>query len=159
MKLIVCLMVMLIATKECDQNQARLSTNESTEIQNRMMQDSTKITYEATTRGFYLKLWITGDSISITQDRYLKDVSTYALSDVDKEAIYSMLNVIDETSLKDLMPPTTTFQYDAAAMATFEIATTDKSHLTPTFDHGKPPKPIAEIVNKMLSIRSEVEKQ
>lgn len=149
---------MVITTKECDQNRAELASNNA-EVASRMIQEGTTLTYEATTRGFYLKMWVVGDSISITQDRYLKDVSTYALSETDKIAIYEMLNSIDESSLEGLKPPSTTFQYDAAAMATLTIKKLKESHVTPTFDHGKPPEPIADIVNKMLSIKSEMEKQ
>lgn len=159
MKVIICLMVMLISAKECDQKKTEMASNVTNEVTNRMIQDTTKITYEATTRGFFMKLWIQGDSMYVTQDRYLKEVNTYALSEDDKVAIYELLTTIDETTLADLKPPTTTFQYDAAAMATLEVSKSDQNYKTPTFDHGKPPKPIAEIVNKMLSIKSEVEKQ
>lgn len=152
-------MVMLITAKECDRNKSNIASNTTTEITNKMIQDNTKITYEATTRGFYLKLWIQGDSISITQDRYLKDVDTYQLSESDKVEFYNLLKAIDEHTLEDLKAPSTTFQYDAAAMATLKVTKLKESHLTPTFDHGNPPKPIVEIVNKMLSIKSEMEKQ
>ena len=150
---------MIITTKECDQKRAELVSDNNTQVMSRIIQDSTMITYQATTRGFFLKLWIQGDSISITQDRNLKDVSKYRLSDSDKKTIYDLMEAIDETLLENLKPPTTTFQYDAAAIATLTITKEDQSYMTPAFDHGKPPKPIAEIVNKMLSIKSEMEKQ
>ena len=159
MKLIICLMAMLITAKECDQRRTDLVSNNTTEVERTMIQESTLITYQATTRGFFLKLWIQGNSISITQDRNIKEVSKYRLSDSDINTIYKMMEAIDESSLENLKPPTTTFQYDAAAIATLTIKKADQSYMTPAFDHGKPPKPIAEIVNKMLSIKSEMEKQ
>jgi len=159
MKFIISLFIMLISAKECDQKKAQMTTNVTTEMAERTIQDSTTVTYQAITRGFFLKIKIEGDSISYSSDNMLKVWSTYQMPNEEKEAFYRLLNETDEKSLVDLKPMSTSFQYDAAAMAYLEIAKGDEIYKTDLFDHGKPPKPIHDIVNKILSIKSMMEKQ
>ena len=163
MKLILCLVVIIISTKECDKNKLQTMDDSKTELtaepSDMRLQDSKKITYRAATRGFFLKIWIEGDSISITEDYNLKDISTYKLPQEEKEALFALVDAIDETTLPSIEPPSTTFQYDAAAIATLEVSKGDEVYKTQAFDHGKPPKTITEVVDKILSIKAIVEKQ
>ena len=154
---------MLISAKECEKNKTQLTNDVTTEMTSefaeRIMQDSTKITYQAATRGFFMRLWIEGDSITISNDHSLKTSTTYPFPQEEKESFLNLLNEVDETSLPELEVPTTTFQYDAAQMAWLEISKGQETYKTNIFDHGKPPKPITELVEKLLSIKTIVEKQ
>ena len=162
MKLILCMLFLVITAKECDKNKAQLNTGntlETTMPSERKMQDSVKITYQAATRGFYMKIWVQGDSIMISEDNREQKFKTYVFPKEEKEAFLKSLNEIDTTSLTDLKAPSTTFQYDAAPMAWLEIANGDEIHRTNAFDHGKPPKPIKDLVDKMILVKTMVEKQ
>ena len=165
MKLIISLVFILISTKECDKNKVEAinETNTTTEVvaeQPEMRtQEEVKVTYRASTRGFFLKTWIEGDSITITKDYNLKEFSTYKIPQEEKEAFERLLNSVDETTLSELEIPSKTHQYDAAPAAFLEISKGEELFRTNTFDHGKPPKTINELVEKLLYIKDMVEKQ
>ncbi|MEH6536672.1 MAG: hypothetical protein V7719_09780 [Psychroserpens sp.] len=164
MKLIISLLVILISAKECDKNKAQAATNDVTtemtvETSEMRLQENMKISYRASTRGFYLQIWIEGDSITYTKDYNLKDMTTRLIPKKEKEAFIKLLKEIDETSLSELEAPSKTHQYDAEPAASLEISKGEEIYRTNNFDHGKPPKTINDLVEKILSIKAIVEKQ
>jgi len=164
MKLIIGLFVLLISAKECDQNKTKLATNDVSaeaivESQEMRLQEQKKINYRAATRGFYLQIWIEGDSIKYTKDYNLKDVKSNQLPKKEKEALLKLLTTTDAKSLPNLEIPSTTFQFDAKPMAYLELTQGDSIYRTNGFDHGKAPKSINALVEKILSIKEMVEKQ
>jgi hypothetical protein len=162
MKLIVCVLFMFISAKECDKKQLaseNISEVTATELAELKMQDSMKINYRATTRGFYLQIWIEGDSIKYTSDNTLKAISIHQIPTEEKESLMQLIDELDEKTLPGLEAPSTRHQFDGAAIATLEIAKDEDSYRTVAFDHGKPPKSIKAIVEKMLSIKTMFEKQ
>lgn len=164
MKFILCMMLMLISAKECDNNKTQASKDTASEMttelsERRLQLDSLKVTYQAATRGFFMRIWIEGDSIMVSSDNTLKTFETYPFPKEEKERFIALLNDIDETSLPDLKAPSKTFQYDAAQMAWLEISKGENIYKTAIFDHGKPPKAITGIVENILSLKSIVEKQ
>ncbi|MCK8480291.1 hypothetical protein [Psychroserpens algicola] len=162
MKFILCFIFMLISAKECDSKTAQKSTNTTSEVtalqSKKTSQIDTKITYQASTRGFFLKIWIEGDLIMVSKDNSLKSFETYPFPSEQKEAFLNLLSAIDKTELTTLETPSTTFQHDAAAMAWLEISDEEGSYRTKVFDHGNPPESIKEIVEKIQSLKSMVEK-
>lgn len=163
MKLITCILLMLISAKECDNHKAQLSDSGSSEMTSelleRTMQDSTKITYQAATRGFFMRIWIEGDSITITHDNTLKTSTTYPFPQEEKEAFLKILSEVDETVLPELEAPTNAHRYDGAQMAWLEISKGEQVYKTNIFDHGRPPKAIHEIVEKILSLKTMLDKE
>jgi hypothetical protein len=163
MKLIICVIVMLISAKECDKKQTPVSDTNATEIASLKsesnMQDQAKVTYQASTRGFFMKIWIEGDAIMISEDNTLNVFETYPFPTEEKEAFLQLLNDTDTATLPELEGPSKTFQYDAAAMAWLEISDGEDSYKTMIFDHGKPPEAIQDLVEKILSLKTMVEKQ
>ncbi|WP_299333260.1 hypothetical protein [uncultured Psychroserpens sp.] len=164
MKLALCIVLMLISAKECDKNKTELSNNvvsseTTTEISERKMQDSTRITYQASTRGFFMRIWFEGDSVMISKDYNLKEVNRYAFPQEEKETFLKLLSEIDETNLPELKAPTSAHRYDGAQMAWLEITKDEEVYKTNIFDHGKPPKAIYELVEKILSIKTMLENQ
>ncbi|HEX9825424.1 MAG TPA: hypothetical protein VGA80_02410, partial [Flavobacteriaceae bacterium] len=65
MKIIFSLLVIVICSIECNRQHSQNSNQ---------VQDDMVITYEANTRGFYEKIWITKSSVSFSNDRSLKIV-------------------------------------------------------------------------------------
>ncbi|TXE18289.1 hypothetical protein ES692_06465 [Psychroserpens burtonensis] len=164
MKLIICVLLMLISTKDCDKNKAQLTSENvseatTTESSNWKMQKGMKINYRAVTRGSYLEIWIEGDSIKYTSDNTLKAISTHQIPKEEKEDLMKLIDELDEKTLPDLEAPSIRHQFDGAAIATLEITNGEDSYRTVAFDHGNAPKSIALLVEKMLSIKTMFEKQ
>lgn len=159
MKVIVCLLFMLVSAKECDKKADALKDTSSEKSELRMSQQTMKITYRASTRGFFEVIEITNDSISFTNDYNLKDFKTFAISKEGKETLYNLVSQLELSELKDLKPPSKTHQYDAAPAAFLKVENGEDIYMTPTFDHGKPPKTISNLVEKILAVKSLFEEQ
>lgn len=158
MKILFSLIAVLMLNKECEQKQNNsLETLASKEIASNHQDKSVKITYRASTRGFFEILWITKDSITISKDRDLIKTTSYSYPESDWQELMSLMNDLDLKNLENLEPPSKKFQYDGAAMATFKVNMENEEFVTPGFDNGTPPKTILSIVNKLLSIKSSVE--
>lgn len=154
------LLAIFMLNKECDQNKTTdvKSTTVNSEQISKVDQDNTTIWYEATTRGFYEKIWITKDSITVTNDRNQKEKMSYKTQESDWNELMSLLKEINLKSLPDLEAPTSMRHYDGAAIATLGV-TKDKEEIkSNSFDHGHPPKTIESLVNKMISMRKKFEK-
>ena len=117
------------------------------------------IAYRASTRGFFEKIWIEGNVLKYTNDRDLKEINIYKLSDEQVSELMVIYKDLDLKAIPSLEPPSKTFQYDAAAMATLEIIEGENIYSTKGFDHGNPPEGISLLVNKVLSIKETMVKQ
>ncbi|MDT0558594.1 hypothetical protein RM697_08050 [Ichthyenterobacterium sp. W332] len=168
MKLILSLLSILLLTKECDQKKNETPSNSSTTeqvvvtedmITNARMQTSTTVYYEASTRGFYEKVWVTKDSLYTTKDRANKDVNRYACSQQDWDELMLAMKEVTLGTLNDIDIPSKAFQYDGAAMATLKIQEDDAIYSSPIFDHGNPPKQLSNLVKKVLYLKEMAEKQ
>nr|WP_321245464.1 hypothetical protein [uncultured Psychroserpens sp.] len=164
MKLILCVLFVLISAKECDKNKEQLANHNNSEVitteQSELkMQDGMKINYLAVTRGSYLQIWIEGDSIKYTTDNSLKVITTHQIPTQEKESFMRLIGDCDEKTLPELEAPSKNHQFDGAAIATLEITNGEDTYKTVAFDHGKPPESIKAIVEKMLSIKTMLEKQ
>ncbi len=163
MKLFLCLIFMLMSAKECNENKSQASDETSTDTTSelaemRVAQNQVKVTYRASTRGFFEVIEIEGDSISFTNDYNLKEINTFAIPAEEKEEFNRLLSELDISELSELEPPSKTHQYDAAPAAFLKVTKGDEIFMTPSFDHGKPPKAINDIIEKILSIKSMFEK-
>jgi hypothetical protein len=86
-------------------------------------------------------------------------MNTYVCKSEDWEALESLLKAIDVENLNRLKAPTDKRLYDGAPHATLSVIKGDVEMMTPTFDHGTPPKEIEALVNKVLSIKVNASKQ
>lgn len=144
MKIIFSLIALIICSNECNQQHSQISNQE---------QDDMIITYEASTRGFYEKTWITKDSISFSDDRSLEKVTVLKFEKADWDILIDLVNELNIKTLPDLEAPTKMHQVDGAAMATLTVEINKNAYQTKIFDHGHPPKAISKLVNKVLSIK------
>lgn len=158
MKFLVCLLVMLVSAKECENKKSTLNESYNEKAEMRVSQEPVKIVYRASTRGFFEVIEIKGDSVSFTKDYNLKNIDKAELSQEEKADIINLLSKIDINALTELEPPSKTHQYDAAPAAFLKITKGDTEFMTPSFDHGKPPKAISDIVEKILSLKTLFEK-
>ncbi len=129
------------------------------EERNSTVLNDLNIIYNATTRGFFERIWIEGSTLRYTTDRALEDIREY---EIPKEHLEELITIYGQTeieALPDLEPPSKAFAYDGAAMGTLEVTEGELVYKTKIFDHGNPPKPINKLVTKVLSIKETLEKQ
>ncbi|WP_456438134.1 META domain-containing protein [Psychroserpens sp.] len=136
-----------------------IKANENMKSKFRQGETNINLTYRASTRGFFETIWIEGNVLKYTNDRDLKEISRHQLSNEQLSELIILYNDLDLKSIPSLEPPSKTFQYDAAAMATLEIIEGENRYKTNGFDHGNSPKPIALFVDKVLSIKETMAKQ
>ena len=150
MKLLFSLLILFVFSGECNQQHSKAIAQE---------QKIGTITYEANTRGFYEKVWITKDSISFTNDRDLKDITASKCATKDWDTLINLVKGINLKELPELEAPTKKHQFDGAAMATLAVNVNNQIFKTKIFDHGNPPEAISKLVNKVLSIKEMMAKQ
>lgn len=108
--------------------------------------------YTATTRGFYEKITIQDQTVSVSKNRSdnVKPVAI-KISDKDWKELVGCFETIDLDSLATLKAPTEKRFHDGAAIANLEVMYKDKLYKTNSFDHGYPPDAIKKIVDKINS--------
>lgn len=108
--------------------------------------------YTANSRGFYQKITIQDQMVSISKERSgnVKPIVT-KISDNDWTELIGYLESIELDNLSTLKAPTEKRFHDGAAIANLEIMYKDKSYKTNSFDHGYPPEAIKKIIAKINS--------
>jgi len=108
--------------------------------------------YTANTRGFYQKITIQDQMVSISKDREGNDKPVdKKLSDKDWKELGGYFETIELDSLSTLKAPTEKRFYDGAAIANLKVIYKDKTYETAAFDHGFPPAEIKKLVDKINS--------
>jgi hypothetical protein len=160
MKILFSLLTILILNKDCNQTKSVDSTYTAinSEDMSDVTQEDTTIWYEATTRGFYEKIWVTKDSITITNDRNHITSNNYPTSEEDWDDLVNLIKNVDVTALPDLEAPTSLRHHDGAAFATLAVTQNKIETKSNSFDHEYPPKAIEAVVNKVLSMKEKHEK-
>ena len=139
MKLFTVLLLSVLLGKSC-------SSQTKNDLKNAILE------YTANTRGFYQKISVKDQMVSVSKDRSGKDepVAT-KISDADWNELVGYFETINLDSLSSLKAPTEKRFYDGAAIANLKVTYTDKSYETNAFDHGYPPAEIRKIVDKINS--------
>lgn len=110
------------------------------------------VEYVANTRGFYQKIVVENQTVTISGDREGKEKPVATdISDADWEVLISEFRKINLEEIPSLKAPTTKRFYDGAAIAHLKITYKDKTYKTSGFDHGFPPDEIKKIVDKITS--------
>ena len=140
MKIITLIFLTLFLGKSCDNEQ-------KIDIQ------SAVVEYTANTRGFYQKIVVQNQTISVYRDR--KETAlpvTEKISEADWKELISMFQEIDLEGLQSLKAPSEKRYYDGAAIGNLKIDYKEKTYQTDGFDHGTPPLEIARFVTKITSL-------
>ena len=108
--------------------------------------------YTANTRGFYQKITIQNQMVSVSKDRNGNDkpVAT-KISEKDWKELIGYFDAIELDSLATLKAPTEKRFHDGAAIADLKVSFKDKTYQTTSFDHGYPPEAIKKLVVKINS--------
>ena len=122
------------------------------EAQQKQNIDTAVIEYVANSRGFYQKITVKNQVVTVSQDR--KGIVTAVptkISDADWKELVANFKTIALDSLVKLKATTEKRFYDGAAIANLKITYKDSIYETTGFDHGFPPKEIEKFVNKITS--------
>jgi hypothetical protein len=112
--------------------------------------NSAIVEYTANTRGFYQKITIENQMVTVSKDRSgnEKPVAT-KISDKDWKELVGYFENIELDSLSRLKAPTEKRFHDGAAIANLKVTYKNKTYETTAFDHGFPPEAIKKLVNKI----------
>ena len=114
------------------------------------------IEYTANTRGFYQKITVKNQMVTISKDRDGNDKPVpKKISDAEWKDILDCFETMELDSLPQLKAPTEKRFYDGAAIANLKITFKDKAYETDSFDHGFPPKEIKKLVDTITSLAKE----
>jgi hypothetical protein len=139
MKILSLLFLTIFLGKGCDSAKAQ-------DIQ------SAVIEYTANTRGFYQKITVKNQMVTVSKDRNGNDKTVAVkISDADWNELVGCFKKVKLDSLAKLKAPTEKRFYDGAAIADLKITYKDKTYESTSFDHGFPPKEIKKFVNKITS--------
>ncbi len=112
-----------------------------------------KVEYTANTRGFYQKIVIQNQMISVSKER---DATTMPagkkIAAADWKVLLAEFQKLDLEKLPELKGPTEKRFYDGAAIANIIITYKDKTYESLPFDHGTPHPTIAKFVNKITAL-------
>ena len=108
--------------------------------------------YTANTRGFYQKISIKDQMVSVSKDRSgMDEPVTTKISDADWKELVGYFENINLDGLPSLKAPTEKRFHDGAAIANLKVIYKDKAYETKAFDHGYPPAEIKKIIDKINS--------
>ena len=139
MKILSLLFLTIFLGKGCDSAKAQ-------DIQ------SAVIEYTANTRGFYQKITVKDQMVTVSKDRDGNDKPvSVKISDADWNELVNCFKKVELDSLAKLKAPTEKRFYDGAAIADLKITYKDKTYESTSFDHGFPPKEIKKFVNRITS--------
>lgn len=110
-----------------------------------------EIIYTANTRGYYQKVTIHNQEITISKDRFEESQGvTSKISEANWNELISLLQSVKLDSLSTYKVPTQRRFYDGAAIANLKVTYKEKEYQTNDFDHGTPPLEIEYFVKKLL---------
>lgn len=151
MKKIAVLLVFFFAIVGCN-NQKKVVENDSKTKSEVKEYKVPKIEYEASSRGFYEKIIIENQMVSVVNERDAKDNGeTVKISDDVNKELNSYLNSVKLDQVATYKDPTQKRFYDGAAIANLKITVDGVEYKTVDFDHGFPPVEIEKLVNKIVS--------
>ena len=118
--------------------------------------ESAVIEYSANTRGFYQKIVIQNQMITVSRERKNADnPKGEKISDADWKILIADFQEINLEELPNLKAPSEKRFYDGAAIGELKITYKGTTYQTSGFDHGTPPVEIERFVNKILSLVKE----
>lgn len=114
--------------------------------------ENSSIEYIANTRGYYQKITIQNQEVSISKNRNEEGKGTTTkISDADWKELVNVFETIQLDSLSTYKDPTQKRFYDGAPMAKLKITYKEKEYESLNFDHGFPPVEIEKLVTKIVS--------
>lgn len=140
MKILTAFLIFLFLGKGCDSATAQDMGN-------------TVIEYSASSRGFYQKITVKNETLTVSRNRNGEDKAIISkINPSNWKSVVLLFQELKLEDLKDLKAPSEKRFYDGAAIASLKISIKDKNYETSSFDHGFPPKEIKQLVDKINSL-------
>jgi hypothetical protein len=115
---------------------------------------ATQIEYSALSRGFYKKIVVQDQTVSVTNGRDQQPVET-KIDTAKWNEIVAEFTKVNLDSLQNLKAPTEKRFYDGAAIGNLKITQDQKTYETKGFDNGFPPKEIEKLVKLLTDFTKE----
>ncbi len=118
--------------------------------------ENTIIEYTANTRGFYQKITVKNQIVTVSKDRNGNDQATpKKINEADWKEIVTYFDKLEIEQLAKFKAPSEKRFHDGAAIANLKVTYKGKTYETTDFDHGFPPKEIQQFVAKINSFVKE----
>ena len=127
---------------EARANHKRVALQESNNI----------VSYVSSTRGYFMTLVLQENKLLVRKDRNSEKGELLAVSDKDMDAVKALISEINLATIDKLESPTKMRLYDGAPYANIFITQKGKVYRGAGFDGGHPPKELAALVNKLISL-------
>jgi hypothetical protein len=139
MKLIAMIFLTVFLGKGCDAD-------------TRQTMETAVIEYEANTRGFYRKVVIKNQTLTLSKDRSGNDKpAVQKISDADWKELIAAFEAVNRDGISELKAPSEKRFYDGSPIGGLTVTYKGKTYQSAPFDHGNPPQEIARLVNKITS--------
>ena len=115
---------------------------------------STVIEYSAMSRGYFKKIVVQNQSVSVTNARDAQAVEN-KMDEAKWKEIVAEFEKINLESISTLKAPTEKRFYDGAAIGNLKITQNQKIYESQAFDNGFPPKEIEKLVNLLTDFVKE----
>ncbi|MCV9927978.1 hypothetical protein OIU83_09965 [Flavobacterium sp. LS1R49] len=115
---------------------------------------TTQIEYSAMSRGYFQKIVVKDQMVSITKSRGEEPV-TNKINGMQWAKITSELKKINLEAIPNLKAPTEKRFHDGAAIANLKITRNRKTYETKGFDDGFPPAEIEKLVTLLVAFTEE----
>lgn len=112
------------------------------------------IEYSAMSRGYFKKIVVQNQSVSVTNGRDAQTVEN-KIDEAKWKQIVAEFEKINLESIPALKAPTEKRFYDGAAIGNLKITHNQKTYETQGFDNGFPPKEIEKLVNLLTDFVKE----
>ncbi|MFD2724994.1 META domain-containing protein [Hyunsoonleella rubra] len=122
----------------------------------RVEENAMSIEYYASSRGRYRYVEINKDSISFSKKRGEK-TTNMPCDEAYWGSLVVLCNTIDYENMANLEAPSKSFQFDGAPLARLKITANGETYESVPFDHYNPPKEIAVLVSKIVSLMENIE--
>ncbi len=116
--------------------------------------ESTVIEYSAMSRGYYKKIVVQNQMVSVTNKRDAQALEN-KIDKANWDKIITEFKKINLETIPTLRAPTEKRFYDGAAIGNLKITQNQKTYQTPGFDNGFPPKEIEKLVNLLTDFAKE----
>ena len=115
--------------------------------------------YETSTRGSAATYTVTSEMITVTHTGMNPSEKSEKISKDEWNSLLEKASAINTSKMSELEAPSDSRANDSALMASLKVRTNDTIHETNTFDHGNPPKMVKPLVEAILRLAENVEKQ
>ncbi|KUJ63075.1 hypothetical protein AR687_02655 [Flavobacteriaceae bacterium CRH] len=115
---------------------------------------STQIEYSALSRGFYKKIVVQNQTVSVTNGRDQQPVES-KINTAKWNQIVAEFEKVNLEQIATLKAPSDKRAYDGAAIGNLKITQNQKTYESTSFDNGNPPKEIEKLVNLLVDFTKE----